>query len=427
MAELRFLHAADIHLGRPFSGLRKSNPELAQIFRSAGYQAWDRLVSAAIDLNVDFVTLGGDTFDSSYPTVRARTAFSKGVEDLHSAGIPLFMALGNHDPLAGFPGTLQGLPGLEIFNEEAEGRSVSCAEFTPGAVVFGASFAKPEVNDNLVRNFRRDPGIDMAIGLVHANVAGVGGHKNYAPCSLDDLVGSGMDAWCLGHVHSGGILRNDPLILYSGAAQGSHINESGRKGCYLITMSGRGEAHPEFVPLGPVLWDTLEMDVSSITGPDDYLNIAEEICLKISGKDSGLKAIVASINLQGNPSVNLSEIVSGETTELLEERLADLQVPVFLNGVCDLTSDSIDMEDLAKGEGFLGEFLRMCRKFQSDAGAIEEMAREVYADLARKVPSRYIGEEIDPRRLATDPNFLADTMDRVARQMAQTFSQSKRQ
>jgi DNA repair exonuclease SbcCD nuclease subunit len=425
MGELTFIHAADIHLGRPFSGLRKSDPELAQLFLSAGYQAWDRLVAVAIDLKVHFVTLGGDTFDAAYPTIRARVAFRGGIERLHSAGIPTFMALGNHDPLDGFPDTLRALPGLQIFKEEAEGKPVRRLEFTQGVVVFGASFVKPDVSDNLVRNFRRDPGIDVAIGLVHANVAGVGGHKNYAPCSLDDLVVAGMDAWCLGHVHSGGIFREDPLILYSGAAQGSHVNESGPKGCYLITIGPQAEASARFLPLGPVLWDTLDIDVSHISGPDDFLGIAEEACSRLTRSVPNLKAAVARINLQGSPAVSVSEMVAGEARELLGERLADLHVPVFLDSVSDLTVDSLDLDALVKEEGFLAEFLRICHRFQSDPAMIEELSAEIYADLSRKVPSRYIADEIDPRRLARDPNPLAETVNKVARHVAHMFGRPK--
>ncbi len=64
MTTLKFIHAADIHLGRPFSGLRRSSPELGNLFLQAGYDAWDRIVTTAIDRGVDFLTLGGDVFDA---------------------------------------------------------------------------------------------------------------------------------------------------------------------------------------------------------------------------------------------------------------------------------------------------------------------------------------------------------------------------
>jgi hypothetical protein len=425
MGELKFIHAADIHLGRPFSGLQKSNPDLAGMFLAASYQAWDRLVAAAIDLKVDFVTLGGDTFDASCPTIRARVAFRDGVEQLYSAGIPTFMALGNHDPLAGFPGTLHELPGLHVFKEEAEGTPVNGAEFAEGAVLFGASFPKSEVNENLVHRFQRDSGIEIAIGLIHANVAGIGGHKNYAPCSLNDLVASGMDAWCLGHIHSGAILDSDPLIVYSGAAQGSQFKESGAKGCYFITISSRGESGARFVPLGPVVWETVGINASDIVNADDFLSVAEGACSQVTGIDPGLKGAVVRINLQGNPAAGFSQMINSEAVELLSERLAGLPVPIFLDGVYDLTDDYIDLVQLSSEEGFLGEFLRVCGKFQADAEAIGQITQEIYADLSRTIPARHIGEEIDPRRLATDPGALAGTMERLTRHMARMFSRTK--
>ena len=425
MGKLRFIHAADIHLGRPFSGLQKSNPELAEVFLTAGYQAWERIVTVAIDRKVDFVTLGGDTFDASYPTIRARVAFRDGVHRLQAAGIPIFMALGNHDPLVSFPVTLRALEGLHIFDQKTQARIVACTEFTNGVVVFGASFAKPEVNDNLVRDFRRDPGIEVAIGLIHANLAGIGGHKNYAPCTLDDLVVAGMDVWCLGHIHSGGIVRTDPLILYSGAAQGSHMNERGPKGCYLITISNQAEPDAEFVPLAPVIWGSIEIDVSGIHSLDDLLDAAEDGCVRFVQSNSGLDAAVVRINLQGSPVVGVSEMINGEENDVLTERLSNLHVPVFLETVRDLTSDSIDLESLMKEDGFLGEFLRVCRNSVSDHSMVDEMVRAIHTELCRKVAPRYIADEIDPRRLIDDPQALAGTMDQVTRRIAQMFFRSK--
>ena len=253
MTTLKFIHAADIHLGRPFSGLRRSSPELGNLFLQAGYDAWDRIVTTAIDRSVDFLTLGGDVFDAPNPTVRARVAFKKGVERLHDARIPIYLAVGNHDPLKSFPESLRTLPGLHLFGPNPEGMRFAGQEQTDGVMIFGAGFEKAVITDNLVRKFRRDPGVDLAIGVVHTNVAGTSGHENYSPCTLDDLKAAGMDIWCLGHVHSSEVLSQDPLILYPGTSQGAHINESGLRGCHLIVAQAGSAAVAEFIPLAPCL------------------------------------------------------------------------------------------------------------------------------------------------------------------------------
>ena len=56
-----------------------------------------------------------------------------------------------------------------------------------GAVVYGVSFPRQDVRENLARRFRRDPRDLYAIGLLHANVGVNTGHEPYAPCTLEDL------------------------------------------------------------------------------------------------------------------------------------------------------------------------------------------------------------------------------------------------
>ena len=39
------------------------------------------------------------------------------------------------------------------------------------------------------------------IGVLRTGLGGMGGHADYAPCSLHDLINKGYDYWALGHVH----------------------------------------------------------------------------------------------------------------------------------------------------------------------------------------------------------------------------------
>jgi hypothetical protein len=152
---------------------------------------------------------------------------------------------------------------------------------------------------------------------------------------------------------------------------------------------------------------------------------AEAVCERFAQNNSGLDAAVVRINLQGSPAVGVSEMINGEANDVLAERVCNLQVPVFLESVRDLTGNSIDLESLMKEEGFLGEFLRVCRNSVSDAGMVDEMVRGIQTELCRKVAPRYIADEIDPRRLIDNPQALAGTMDQVTRRIAQMFFRSK--
>ena len=62
------------------------------------------------------------------------------------------------------------------------------------------------------------------LGVLHCTVEGQSKADRYAPCSLDDLKNSGLDAWALGHVHERATLSAAPFVAYSGNAQGLHIS-----------------------------------------------------------------------------------------------------------------------------------------------------------------------------------------------------------
>ena len=70
-AQLRFIHAADLHIGAPFRGLRELSPAWAERLVEAIPQAYDRLVDAALEHQVDFVVFAGDIFDPTSPCTAA--------------------------------------------------------------------------------------------------------------------------------------------------------------------------------------------------------------------------------------------------------------------------------------------------------------------------------------------------------------------
>jgi len=249
--------------------------------------------------------LAGDVFHGPTPNVRGQVAFRQGVGRLYESGIQVFMSLGNHDPLSCLPRSLQSLPGVHIFGPEPEGARVNRVETTDGVMVFGASFQNSAMTENVVSRFSRDPGIEAAIGVVHANVSGIGGHKDYGPCTLDDLRVAGMDVWCLGHVHAAAVLRQEPLILYSGASQGARVKEAGPLGCFLVTVTDRGRAAAEFVPLAPVLWHTVDLDLGRADGINELLVKAREACTNLLSSTDNSEALVTRIHLRGQAAPEL--------------------------------------------------------------------------------------------------------------------------
>lgn len=427
LEQLTFIHAADLHLGRAFSGLERSSPELGDLFRGAHYEAFERVVKTAMDRKVDFITLGGDIFDSSHPGVRARVAFRDGIARLQESAIPVFMVLGNHDPLATFPEALRSLPGLHLFGPNAEGTALDQVEHAEGVMIYGTSFPRSAVAENLVNRFQRDTGVELAIGLVHANVSGIGGHRDYAPCTMDDLRASGMDVWCLGHVHLPMILSRSPLIFYPGTTQGAQINEAGARGCRLVTVMKGGEPETEFIPTAPVRWATVEVDVTECRSIEDVPDAVEMECSKLCDPDEWLRAVVVRVNLTGRGTQEISEALARdqELTGILADRLSALPVPVFPESICDLTLPWIDPDTLMDDEGFLGDFLKLCARTPDDPATLKQMVVEVQSELLRNVSPTYVRSGLMPHGVTEDSEEWAGFLRKAREVVAKMFANPK--
>jgi DNA repair exonuclease SbcCD nuclease subunit len=90
---MRFLHAADLHLGL---GVTRFSRETNRRVGEARFAALDNLVSAAKEREVDFVLIAGDLFDDNHvESVVAVRAFKV----LDSLNLPVYVLPGNHDPL----------------------------------------------------------------------------------------------------------------------------------------------------------------------------------------------------------------------------------------------------------------------------------------------------------------------------------------
>jgi hypothetical protein len=63
---LKFLHAADIHLDSPLRGLERYPGAPIDFIRGTTRQAFNNLISLAIEEEVAFVLLAGDIYDGDW-------------------------------------------------------------------------------------------------------------------------------------------------------------------------------------------------------------------------------------------------------------------------------------------------------------------------------------------------------------------------
>ena len=63
---MRFIHAADIHLDSPLTGLSAYQDAPAELLRTTTRDAFENLVSLALEEQVDFMVIAGDLYDGNW-------------------------------------------------------------------------------------------------------------------------------------------------------------------------------------------------------------------------------------------------------------------------------------------------------------------------------------------------------------------------
>ncbi|MEI6558835.1 MAG: DNA repair exonuclease [Rhodospirillaceae bacterium] len=292
---MRFIHAADIHLDSPLSGLTARAEGRATRLAGATRRAFHGLIGFALEQRVDFMVIAGDLFDGDWPDFSTGLAFAEGMGRLAQAGIRVAIVRGNHDAESKMTRKLSLPPTVTMFGAR---KAETLVWDDLGVALHGRSFGQGHESANLARDYPpARPGL-FNIGLLHTAATGRPGHEGYAPCSLEDLVARGYDYWALGHVHAREELSREPWIVFSGNLQGRHANETGAKGCTLVTVEAGRVVSVEAVDLDVVRWVRCEIDLA-VCGDWDDLAEAVRAALARELAAAGGRTLAARLTLSG--------------------------------------------------------------------------------------------------------------------------------
>ena len=278
MANSTFLHAADLHLGAPLQSLgSRLGEEVRAEALALARRAFDTLVDVAIDEQVAFVVLAGDVYDTSDRDPAARRRVLLGLRRLTDAGIRVYIAHGNHDPLTSADLSGELPEGVMVFPTDAV--ATDQVELPNGVTVTvaGISYERVDEQRRLVEAFGEVSGSSV-VGVLHTNVGGVGAHDNYAPSSVAELEASPVHYWALGHIHDRTV-RATPhgWWAYPGNLQGrsTKSTECGAKGVLLVDVESDGRfAEPRFVACDALRFERVEVDLSPVT---DLAHVADHV------------------------------------------------------------------------------------------------------------------------------------------------------
>lgn len=359
VSAVTFIHAADLHLDSPFSGLRDLPASILKDIRESPFKSFQRIVDKAICRQVDFMVLSGDLFDGENRNLRTQVRFRSEMERLQQHGIPVFIVHGNHDHLSGTWIKVDFPDNVHIFSDELE---VKRFEKVDGATVhlYGFSYPRRHVTERMIASYVKSETADYHIGLLHGNVEGNSDHGNYAPFSLKELTEKDFDYWALGHIHKRQVVSEYPLVIYPGNIQGRNRKEAGVKGCVLVELDGKEKRH-SFIETSELIWESIPFKVSATAGFDDLYKQCKEM---IGQKRSNDRSYLIDIQLDVEDPFDFSREMLEDLTRLLQEEEVHEQSFVwvykialrpslgkvgkkltpFTNEISKLTAEFADME-----------------------------------------------------------------------------------
>jgi DNA repair protein SbcD/Mre11 len=388
-----FVHAADLHLDTPFTGLGRVDGELAGRLRSASLEAFDALVDLTLDRGADLLLLAGDVYDGAERGVRAQLAVHRGLTRLAEAGVTTCIVAGNHDPLEGWSAIDAWPDTVTEFGHEVPGVVEVVRDGRRLGIVTGISYRERAETRNLARLLRRTDADVPHIGLLHVSVGDHPEHSPYAPCSLQDLRTGGMDYWALGHIHTRQVVLDGsddgPWAVYPGNLQGRSPkpSERGAKGASVVTVRGGRIADVEHVSLDRARFD----EVTVAVDPDDDLGSvhrrlaagARTAAVAAEGRLLVLRGVVTG---RGPVHTDLVRdgVVDGLLEALSDEAPAD--PPCAWSGLEVRTGPPRDPADVASAEGLLADLAAVVTDARSDlpeaVGPSLHAATSVGVDLA---------------------------------------------
>jgi len=388
MRPVRFVHAADLHLDAPFAGVDASDSRVRAELVASTSEAFGRIVNLCVDEAVDFLVISGDVYDSSR-SMAAQLRFQQEAARLADAGIPVYIARGNHDPADGWSAGLTLPSSVHYFST----REVEAIPFERDSEVLctlhGRGYERSSETRDLAAGFSRSSGDAVAIGVLHTNVGGREGFEDYAPCSLEELRNAGMDYWALGHIHKPEVLSESPAIVYAGCPQGRSPKEDGVRGCYLVEARP-GHAEMRFIPTCSIVWERLTVDVAGAEGIEGVRDAVRAACEAARSRAEG-RPVILRLDLMGRTEAR-GQLVRGTVAADLLADLREEQLGggpwVWIDRMLDRTSGVLDIDALRMAQDFSGDLVRLVDEIVADPDALAAMLADALGPIESAMGAR---------------------------------------
>ena len=267
---MRILHFSDLHIGVENYG--RVDPQTGLSTRLLDFLAsLDEVVEYALAHDVDLVLLAGDAYKGRDPSQTQQRELAQRLARLSAAGIPTFLLVGNHDlPNAAHRATaVEIFPTLQVPNIYVGDSLQNYTIPTKSGPLQVLALPWPRRSGMLTRDESRglsieevrkeverrlteavghraqelDPDLPAILaGHVTINGATVGTERSMMLGQDHVLLASAvhlpqLEYVALGHIHKHQILREHPMVVYSGSLQRVDFSEeSEEKGFCIVDL-----------------------------------------------------------------------------------------------------------------------------------------------------------------------------------------------
>jgi exonuclease SbcD len=246
---MKILHLADVHLDRPFAGLR---PEARARRRAQLHDAFRRCLALATDRDVDLITIGGDLWEHEH--LRRDTLNSVAFE-LGEIGLPVLIICGNHDPFV--PGS-----GYVLADWAENVRVVRTSRPEPHAfgdvAIWGVSWTGGDLSSAFLDDFATPADGRTHLLLLHGTSGPLAYLAEDIACTFQtqQVRRAGFTRCLAGHIHIG---TDDGTIVYPGSPEPLRWNETERHCVALLTVE-QGNVEVELLDVNEFRVEEREVD-----------------------------------------------------------------------------------------------------------------------------------------------------------------------
>jgi len=408
---MKFIHTADLHLDSPLRGLSSYADAPAERLRTATREAFQNLVTQAIDEQVDFMVVAGDVYDGDWKDFNTGLFFVRQMGRLRHAGIPVYLLYGNHDADSEMTRGLELPENVYVFSSrKAETFRIEHKK----VALHGRSFKVAATTDNLLPSYPEPVVGWLNIGVLHTALEGNAEHAKYAPCSVAELQAKGYQYWALGHVHEHWMLRGDVTIAYSGNLQGRHIRELGARGALLVTAEDGEITEVDRLEVDVLRWHALEVDISTVGDRRGAIRAAGLALERTLDSIPSHLPLAVRVLFKGRSTAH-AELVADEgqlRQEVIAQAVALDADRLWIEKVL-VASEALDTHQMSStddAEGALAELAGLAMAAKDDPEFVQSMQADWLA-LLEKLPHEVLQASPDLQALRQDP--LAQMSDRL--------------